>query len=419
MWGEGGRFYWGRKDGTEGIVVVFAWLSSQERHLKPFIELYSSFGWSTLICHADFLTLKQIFFQNKLFVEMEAFIPGTDEYQLVRDFVCGQIYDSSPVDFTSDLGTRFVLHPSILKMSHPPRVVSWMAKALASGLDTLFINRFEAQRADYWQTLYSSANMGPFLIFCSEDDELAPYPVVCTFAQRLQELGGDVKLIKWNSSPHVGHYKHHPVEYKAAVSELLCKAALVHSERRRQSHGEMSSAGGSSDKIPESVCSLHKAAVTSNESLRRVAIDPTDHFFLPSSMEYEAREDEKKGESFHMQNLPSINAHGVLGQILFDVCVPKNVEGWDIKPITSLNGRQSFASTRRHALIIFTMFVECYPLRSLGSSLRSSTFSSYDTNKALGSHSEYLSPEQALTTRPFRTDHVMDPSMCNLSATSI
>ncbi|XP_010916637.1 uncharacterized protein [Elaeis guineensis] len=388
MWGEGGRFYWGRKDGREGIVVVFAWLSSQERHLKPFIELYSSFGWSSLICHADFLTL---FFPEKatlladgvlkelvkevkirpLPITLVAFSGGAkgcmykvlqlidgkcegqlslDEYQLVRDCVCGQIYDSSPVDFTSDLGTRFVLHPSILKMSHPPRVVSWMAKALASGLDTLFINRFEAQRAEYWQTLYSSANMGPFLIFCSDDDELAPYPVVCTFTQRLQELGGDVKLIKWNSSPHVGHYKHHPVEYKAAVSELLCKAALVHSERRQQSHGETACAGGSSNEIPESVCSLHKAAVTSNESLRRVAIDPTDHFFLPSSMEYEAREDEKKGESFHMQNVPSINAHGVLGQILFDVCVPKNVEGWDIKPITSLNGRQSFASARRHGL---------------------------------------------------------------------
>ncbi|XP_008805256.1 uncharacterized protein LOC103718291 [Phoenix dactylifera] len=388
MWGEGGRFYWGRKDGREGIVVVFAWLSSQERHLKPFVELYSSLGWSSLICHADFLTL---FFPEKaslladgvlkelvkevkirpLPITFAAFSGGPkgcmykvlqlidgksegqlslDEYQLVRDCVCGQIYDSSPVDFTSDLGTRFVLHPSVLKRSHPPRVVSWMAKALASGLDTLFINRFEAQRAEYWQTLYSSANMGPFLILCSEDDELAPYPVVCTFAQRLQELGGDVKLIKWNGSPHVGHYKHHPVEYKAAVSELLCRAALVHSERRQQSNGVTAHAGGSSNKISESVCSLHKAAVTSNESLRRVATDPTDHFFLPSSMEYEAREDEKKDESFHMQNVPSINAHGVLGQILFDVCVPKNVEGWDIKPVTSLNGRQSFASARRHGL---------------------------------------------------------------------
>lgn len=47
-------------------------------------------------------------------------------------------------------------------------------------------------------------NVGPFLIFCSEDDELAPYPDVCNFAHHLEELGGDVKLIKWNSSPHVG-----------------------------------------------------------------------------------------------------------------------------------------------------------------------------------------------------------------------
>lgn len=46
--------------------------------------------------------------------------------------------------------------------------------------------------------------MGPFLILCSEDDELAPYHVVCNFAQRLQELGGDVKLVKWAKSPHVG-----------------------------------------------------------------------------------------------------------------------------------------------------------------------------------------------------------------------
>ena len=49
-------------------------------------------------------------------------------------------------------------------------------------------------------------NVGPILIFCSEDDELAPYPVVSNFAQRLEELGGDVRLVEWNSSPHVGMF---------------------------------------------------------------------------------------------------------------------------------------------------------------------------------------------------------------------
>ncbi|URE46502.1 hypothetical protein MUK42_25100 [Musa troglodytarum] len=205
-----------------------------------------------------------------------------------------------------------------------------MAKALASGLSTFFIDRFEGQHADYLQTLYSSANVGPFLIFCSEDDELAPYPVVCNFAHHLEELGGDVKLIKWNSSPHVGHHKHHAADYKTAVSELLSKAATIYSERRRQFHAQQ-------------------------EGHRRVTNVPCDHFLLPSSMEYHdtrdgcSTQDEQKCEIFHMQNAPSINAHSVLAQILFDGYVPKNVEGWDIKPNSSLTGRQTLPSGHRHA----------------------------------------------------------------------
>lgn len=45
---------------------------------------------------------------------------------------------------------------------------------------------------------------GPFLIFCSEHDNLAPYQIICNFAQCLQDLGGDVKLVKWSGSPHLG-----------------------------------------------------------------------------------------------------------------------------------------------------------------------------------------------------------------------
>ncbi|XP_065010064.1 uncharacterized protein LOC135639958 isoform X1 [Musa acuminata AAA Group] len=175
MWWDGGRFYWGSKEGREGIVVVFAWLSSQERHLKPYVQLYSSFGWRSLVCHIDFLTLflpekaasladgvlRELLQELKISpspIVFAAFSGGPKgcmykvlqlidqqckgqldlhDYQLVKESLCGQIYDSTPVDFTSDLGTRFVLHPSVLKRPHPPRVVSWMAKALATGLDTL------------------------------------------------------------------------------------------------------------------------------------------------------------------------------------------------------------------------------------------------------------------------------------------
>jgi hypothetical protein len=46
--------------------------------------------------------------------------------------------------------------------------------------------------------------LGSVLIFCSEDDDLAPCHVVCGFARRLVELGTDVKVIKWSNSPHIG-----------------------------------------------------------------------------------------------------------------------------------------------------------------------------------------------------------------------
>nr|DAD41233.1 TPA_asm: hypothetical protein HUJ06_015556 [Nelumbo nucifera] len=59
MWGDGGRFYWGRKeDGkVEGIVVLFAWMSSQEKHVNSYVKLYASLGWNSLVCHSDFLNL--------------------------------------------------------------------------------------------------------------------------------------------------------------------------------------------------------------------------------------------------------------------------------------------------------------------------------------------------------------------------
>ncbi|KAG6741319.1 hypothetical protein POTOM_054552 [Populus tomentosa] len=38
-------------------------------------------------------------------------------------------------------GRRSVIHPSVLKMSHPPRILSWMANGIGSSLDALFLNR--------------------------------------------------------------------------------------------------------------------------------------------------------------------------------------------------------------------------------------------------------------------------------------
>ncbi|XP_010275591.1 PREDICTED: uncharacterized protein LOC104610588 isoform X2 [Nelumbo nucifera] len=305
MWGDGGRLYWGRKEGgkVEGIVVVFAWISSQEKHVRSYVQLYSSLGWNSLVCHSEFFNL---FFPER----------ATSLAFLILNELAKELkVRPSPVVFAAFSGGPKACMYKVLQI----------IDGKCEGLPNLSIG-------------------GPFLIFCSEDDELAPFQTICNFAQRLQDLGADVKLVKWNGSPHVGHYRHYPTDYKAAVTELLGKAALVYSRRIQQLEGERMGVEGLHDGISKSICTPRKAAASSSQSLSRVAIGPSDHSFFPSSVEYQegrdvgSLQDEQKEGLIHVQNPPSINAYGVLGQILFDVCVPKNIEGWDIRS-GSLNGQ--------------------------------------------------------------------------------
>ncbi|KAA8545885.1 hypothetical protein F0562_020664 [Nyssa sinensis] len=390
----GGRFYWVRNDSTEkvqGIVVIFAWVSIHESHLKNYVNLYSSLGWDSLVCLADFLNpifpekatslafvvlseLVEVLRVRPCPLVLATFSGGSkacmykvlqiiegaceaqlnlDDSELVRNCISGHIYDSSPVDFTSDLVARFMLHPTILRLPGSTKLVSLAAKGVTSCLDALFLTRFGSQRTEYWQTLYSSVSLGaPYLILCSENDDCAPYPIIYNFAQSLQDLGGSVRLVKWNGSPHVGHYKHYPIQYRAAVIWLLEQALSVHSQKIQ--HLREKTAMEEHDEISELICNLQKAAVNSNESFTRVARGPNDHFFLPSSAdcnnggETGSLQNEQKERLVHLPNHPSISAHSVLGQVLFDACVPKNVEGWDIKFSGSLNG-QPFASARKHS----------------------------------------------------------------------
>ncbi|WMV27467.1 hypothetical protein MTR67_020852 [Solanum verrucosum] len=417
MWGFGGRYYWGRKERgkVEGIVVVFAWMSSQDRYIKNYVDLYSSLGWKSLVCHSQF---HYMFFPdkaaamaaeivNELVEELKvrpcpvvfaSFSGGPKacmykvlqiiegkyeehanlgEFRLVRDCLSGYIFDSSPVDFTSDLGTKFILHPTVLGMSRPPRLASWIVNGIASSMDALFLKRFESHRAEFWQTLYASVSTrAPYLILCSEDDDLAPCQTICNFAQRLKDLGSDVKLLKWSSSPHVGftafhnhvilmklfycdlrqpgHYRYHQHEYKAAVTELLGKAAMIYSQRIRQLEGEKMVLEGSHDGISEPLGNLRKAAATANQSFQSISLELNDHFLVPNSVEYHegsnggSVQHEQKERYIPLSSPPRINAHGVLGQVLFDVCVPKVVEDWDIRSSPTFR-KASFPSTRRHS----------------------------------------------------------------------
>lgn len=394
----GGRYYWARNEPSEeeaqGIVVIFSWSSVTDSDLDDYVALFSSLGWNSLVCVADFLNLflperataLAFAILNGIIEELRvrpcplvfaAFSGGSkaclykvyqviegaceaqlslDDTRLVRNCICGHIYDSGPVDFTSDPSALSLLHPAIRRIPGSTKLASWFGKGLTTGLDALFLTSFGSHRTDYWQTLCSSVNFGaPFLILCSENDDLAPYPAISRFAHRLEELGGSVKLVKWNSSPHLGHYKHDPFQYRIVVSMHLEQALSVYSQKIRQL-GQRSSMEGMPDQISELICELQNVAVNSNESFGRVARGPNDHFFLPSSVENSKTgehgdlQKEPKEEPYRCSNPPSMSAHSVLGHFLFDKCVAKNIEGWDIKFSGSLNGNPIGSSQRRSPL---------------------------------------------------------------------
>lgn len=148
-----------------------------------------------------------------------------------------------------------------------------------------------------------------------------------------------------------GHYKYHPIQYRDAMATFLETVASSVFPRKLQ-RLEEERIEGQHDEISELICDLQNAAVKSTNCLRRIASGPGDNLFLPSStnMNGRASEDEHREASSLNLNLlqssPAISAHSILGQMLFDVCVPKNVEGWDIKFSGSLNG-QPYASSRK------------------------------------------------------------------------
>lgn len=149
--------------------------------------------------------------------------------------------------------------------------------------------------------------------------------------------------------PLTGHFRHYPIDYKAAVTELLGKAAGVYSQRIRQLEGESLCVQADHDDVVEPISCLRKAAGASN-GFRGVILASSDDF-LPTSTEYYGVGSVQDEGLIHLSDpaTPTINAHGVLGQVLFEVCVPKNIENWDIKS-SSLNGNgRSFSFRRRQA----------------------------------------------------------------------
>lgn len=131
---------------------------------------------------------------------------------------------------------------------------------------------------------------------------------------------------------------------------------MIYSKKIQQLEGEKMGMEGTHDEVSDPFSNLRKAAAKSSLSFQRSALDLNDHFLMPSSLQYHedrdvgSVQDENKESYIHLStNPPKINAHGVLGQFLFDACVPKNVEDWDLRSSQFLRSAPFTTHGRRHS----------------------------------------------------------------------
>jgi len=106
-------------------------------------------------------------------------------------------------------------------------------------------------------------------------------------------------LLSLSTTCYAGHYKFHPEEYRAAVTELLKKASVLYMSRRQLNGYDVGTSEHSD--TPPSTSNLPRTDASSVGRLRRAPIDPTDQFFLPSSMEYN---ESSEGSQPNLFNVP-------------------------------------------------------------------------------------------------------------------
>eukprot|EP00250_Pteridium_aquilinum_P006165 c16137_g1_i1 orf=688-1866(-) len=266
-----------------GIVVVLGWMLSRRRNLAPYTRLYKSRGWDCLVCHPQvfnlfipsWATTLALSVLEELAKELqrrpcpvvfavfsgghksclykiiqilmgkcsEVSVDEEERFAVVMRSLSGLIFDSSPVDFVTHLGAKFVSHQVLtLQPGRPIGFISWVAYAVGRGVDVVFSRQLGPQRIDLWQALYSSVKMGPILFLCSENDKMAPVETIQIFASNLRKLGGKVDMVVWKESEHVGHFRLYPEQYSSEVVKLLTTASSVYYDRFPKGASESSTA---------------------------------------------------------------------------------------------------------------------------------------------------------------------------------
>ncbi|KAF6263379.1 hypothetical protein COO60DRAFT_459599 [Scenedesmus sp. NREL 46B-D3] len=180
----------------------------------------------------------------------------------------GCVYDSCPVDFTSAAGKKLVAphiftssgssanapaaaststgtnssssaHVSSRAAAAAARLARFAAtfatgvacELTAGTMDFLLLEWLEQDRQAMWTALENSPVRGPVLLLYSRADELAEAAQVSRLAGSLRLKGHQVLEQTWQDTPHCGHYRSHPEQYRDCVSYLLSQALQEWSAR--------------------------------------------------------------------------------------------------------------------------------------------------------------------------------------------
>ena len=136
-------------------------------------------------------------------------------------------------------------------------------------------------------------------------------------------------IISLSTTCYAGHYKFHPEEYRAAVTELLKKASVLYMSRRQLNGYDVGTSEHSD--TPPSTSNLPRTAASSVGRLRRAPIDPTDQFFF------------YRAPWSTMKAVKDCNRSCLTS--------PKNVDGWVLKPYASMNGKHGTSIPLRIGMI--------------------------------------------------------------------
>lgn len=236
------------------IVVLLAWVRAKEYIVERYVGLYNSLGWDVCVFYIPYLAMWLPLWaqQNALTVvnELQRTIAKDGPrpivftvysgslkgcyykllntlnnatapklpYEALRGCIVGEIFDSTPIDFTSNFGVNLAAPGNKTLQQQLQRHCAVFA---AGCLDFFLVEWFERQRADVWKSLAENNLSGATLFIYSWNDPLINASKVHALAAAARDKGKYVIEQSWLESTHVGHLRDHPEEYIASVKRLL------------------------------------------------------------------------------------------------------------------------------------------------------------------------------------------------------